>query len=44
MNISIFSLGFCPDYALDNIAVDADGQLWAAGMQKEIWIYLSLYS
>ena len=41
---SSFSLGFCLDYPLDNLAVDADGQLWAAGMQKETWVYLLLYS
>jgi len=43
MHILILSFGFCPDYILDNLAVDADGQLWAAGMQ-ETWVYLSLYS
>ena len=40
----IFNLSFCIDHALDNLAVDADGQLWAAGMQEETWICHSLYS
>ena len=40
IHIPIFSLGFCPDHALDNIAVDADGQLWAAGMQKGICFFI----
>ena len=44
MRIPIFSLGFCPDYSLDNLAVDADGHIWAAGMPKESGICLSLYS
>lgn len=35
MHIPIFILGFCLDFSVDNIAIDADGQLWAAGMQKE---------
>jgi hypothetical protein len=43
MRIPIFNLGFCPDHALDNLAIDADGQLWAAGMQKEIWIWTFIH-
>src|ERR1700678_2102175 len=39
----ILSLGFCPDYILGNLAVDDDGQLWAAGMQSETRVYLPIH-
>ena len=43
MHILIFSLGFSLDYPIDNLAVDADGQLWAAGMQETCQTWSTFY-